>query len=271
MKYCPTCKTRYDEEILRFCMKDGTPLLEEEEPNFITMPSENAEDSADDDEVTVIRRNTPLSTPTVPVPPPPVDNDEISFAPDPTQSQRIVIPTTQEPVPQPERARVLAPYQQTPKSSTAKVIFLTMLGTIGALAIAAAGFWYLQDDQAGNTNVNASVNANITDVNTNLNTNLGIDGNFNFNTISNSNINANSNTYTNVRTPTPTPTSTPRPSPSRSVSPSPSPTVTPDDNDSPPPTRTPIPTPTPIIIRPGQSPTPRMNSTPSNRNVNSGL
>ena len=27
MKYCPTCNTRYDEEILRFCMKDGTPLV----------------------------------------------------------------------------------------------------------------------------------------------------------------------------------------------------------------------------------------------------
>ena len=39
MKYCPTCETRYDEDILRFCMKDGTPLLDEAEPNFIEMPA----------------------------------------------------------------------------------------------------------------------------------------------------------------------------------------------------------------------------------------
>ena len=41
MKYCPTCETRYDEDILRFCMKDGTPLLDEAEPNFVEMPSES--------------------------------------------------------------------------------------------------------------------------------------------------------------------------------------------------------------------------------------
>ena len=60
MKYCPTCKTRYDEEILRFCMKDGTPLVEEEEPNFVEMPSEGMKDlkMMMQDEVTIIRKNT---------------------------------------------------------------------------------------------------------------------------------------------------------------------------------------------------------------------
>ena len=39
---------RYDEEILRFCMKDGTPLLEEEEPKFVAMPSESLDEAVDD-------------------------------------------------------------------------------------------------------------------------------------------------------------------------------------------------------------------------------
>jgi hypothetical protein len=70
MKYCPTCETRYDEDILRFCMKDGTPLLDEAEPNFIEMPSENLEapavevpDEDDPSEHTVIRRNIPVPPP----------------------------------------------------------------------------------------------------------------------------------------------------------------------------------------------------------------
>ena len=66
MKYCPNCSTRYDEEILRFCMKDGTPLIDEDEPAFIEMPSESIEEPEDDaGEVTVIRSN---SAP--PLPPP---------------------------------------------------------------------------------------------------------------------------------------------------------------------------------------------------------
>ena len=74
MKYCPTCETRYDEEILRFCMKDGTPLVNEDEPKFTEMPSESFDvpDVEDDPgEVTVIRKNVPVPPPHgVPVPEP---------------------------------------------------------------------------------------------------------------------------------------------------------------------------------------------------------
>jgi len=254
MKYCPTCNTRYDEEILRFCMKDGTPLLEEEEPNFITMPSESFENIDEDDagEATVIRRNVPV--------PPPVVDDEESFRPD--TAQRIVVPTTQA---QAARPRVIPPSQQPPKANTFKVVMLTMLGTLGVLALGAAGFWFLQNDRAENTNVN--VNANFADVNTNLNTNLGLNSNFNFNVNANFNTNSSSNTNlnSNIRTPTPTPRPTP------TASPLPTPTRMPDDDEdsptparSPTPIRTPLPTPSPIIIRPGQTP-------PSNRMVNSGV
>lgn len=255
MKYCPKCNTRYDEEILRFCMKDGTPLLEEEEPNFVEMPSESIENEDEDDagDVTVIRRN-------IPVPPlPPEDFAEESFEPEQPPPPRIVVPTSPEPAPYQARP---VQYLPPPKSNTFKVVVLTMLGTIAVLGIGAIGFSFLQNDNPGNTNVN--INANFDNVNTNVNTNLGIDGNFNFNTNvnSNTNLNANFDANSNIKTPTP------RPNPS--VTPSPSPTKTPDEDETPTPTRTPFPartpfpTPSPIIIRPGVSPSPRLNATPSN-------
>jgi type II secretory pathway pseudopilin PulG len=262
MKYCPTCNTRYDEEVLRFCMKDGTPLVEEDEPSFIEMPSESVEEPEDDEpgEVTVIRKSS------APLPPPPQSLiDEISFSPDapdegPSRG-RIVVPTADEqPEMQPPRARVIPPYQPVPQPpNTAKVVVLTIIGTIAAMTLGALGFWFLQSDRgAENLNVNTNFNAYLENSNTNVNTNLGIDSNFNFNINGNFNAptNINANFNANVRTPTPTPT--PRPSPSA--------TATPDDGGTPTPspTRPPGASPTPIIIRPGQTP-PRMAPLPTNR------
>jgi TonB family protein len=247
MKYCPTCETRYDEEILRFCMKDGTPLLDEEEPKFVALPSESLqEEPVDDDpgDVTVVRRNIPI---------PPGHEQE---------RPRIVVPTYEEARRQENRARVAPPYQAAPKQNTAKIVLLTILGTLAVLGIAGAGIWIAQrgsDDTNSNVNANANANANV-----NVNTNLGINTQFDFNVNANFNANANVNTNvnTNVKTPTPTPTRTPTPTPS--------PTPTEDDDATPTPTRTPIPTPQPTIIRPGVSPTPRPVSTPS-RNLNGGV
>lgn len=261
MKYCPTCETRYDEEVLRFCMKDGTPLLDEDEPNFVEMPSESLEETEEDnpDEVTVIRRNIPVPLPL------PDDFEEESFAPEQPPPPRIVVPTTPEPFADQHRSRVAAAPYQEPSSNTAKVVFLTMFGTIVLLGMGAAIFWMLQKDNANNSNINT--NANFLTINTNVNTNLGIDGNFDFNTNTNSNTSANINTNTNTNTRTPTPT--PRPSPS--VSPTVSPTPTPDDDDATPtPSRTPFQTPPPIIIRPGQTP-PRAAPTPPPTSSNSGV
>ncbi len=245
MKYCPTCETRYDEDILRFCMKDGTPLLDEEEPNFIEMPSESLAGEADDDEgdVTVVRRN-------IPVPPPPSMDDDFSDVRPHDSGQRIVVPTFEER--QEVRARVIPPYQAPPqRSNTALTVLLTIVGTLAVVAIGLLGFYLLQSEPAANANTNININANV--ANMNVNTNVGLDTNFNFNLNANFNTNTNVNANANLRTPTPTPT--PRPSPS--ITPSP----TPDDEDetpTPTPARTPGPTPTPIIIRPGASPSPRV-------------
>ncbi len=248
MKYCPTCETRYDEEILRFCMKDGTPLLEEEEPHFVAMPSESLGEEVDDDagEVTVVRRNVPVPEP------------------DP-ERPRIVVPTYEEAREQQARARVAPPYRPPTKSNTAKVVILTILGTLAVIGVAAMGLWLLQRDRSADSNLNANIDANA-NANINANTNLGIDTNFNFNLNANFNSGPNLNTNVNVNANLKTPTPTPKPTPSATPAP------TPDDDATPAPTpsRTPIPTPEPTIIRPGSSPTPRSVSTP-NRNLNGGV
>lgn len=250
MKYCPTCDTRYDEDILRFCMKDGTPLLDEAEPNFIQMPSEGLEvEPVEDDpsEVTVIRRNGPNAAPIPELPPEPEDFSVSEPPHSPEPKQRIVIPTFEERQRQ-ERARVAAHYQQPRKASTALVVFLTIIGTVFVLGIGAAGFWFLQRDRAAANN-NSNSNAN-TNLNTNLNVNTGFDFNLNGNfnaPASNANVNVSANVSTPSPTPRPTATPTPTPTPD---------TDNPDATPTPLPSRTPIPTPTPIIIRPGSSPTP---------------
>lgn len=242
MKYCPTCETRYDEEILRFCMKDGTPLLDEDEPKFVAMPSESLDEPVEDDpgDVTVVRRN-------IQVPPEPESD-----------MPRIVVPTYEESRQQP---RPPSAYNPPRKQNTAKVVVLTILGTLAVLGLGAAGLWLFQRGNSSNTNLNANVNANA-NANVNANTNLGIDTNFNFNL--NANFNGATNLNTNINANVKTPTPTPKPSPSVTPSPSPNP------NDNTTPGSSPIPTPQPTIIRPGVSPTQRPASTP-NRNVNGGV
>lgn len=265
MKFCPTCETRYDEEILRFCMKDGTPLVDEKEPSFIGMPSESLDAAADDDpgEVTIIRKNPPVPTP----PPVPIlDDDDFSDPGQPQAAPRIVVPMTQELLETP-RTYPAPPYQAPQGPSTLKVVILTIFGTLSLLGLGAAGVWLLQSEPVSNTNVNA----NLVNQNTNLNTNLGIDSNFNFNLNANFNTNSTSgnNTNTNVNANTRTPTPTPTPLSTATATPVPSPTDSPDTDTTPTPTPTPARQPTPVlqptIIRPGSSPTPRPTTAPMNR------
>jgi hypothetical protein len=271
MKYCPTCDTRYDEDILRFCMKDGTPLLEEAEPNFIEMPSESLDvaaevDPDDPSEHTVIRRNIPVPPPVSeveqPPPPPSMDEDFSDVRPN-SGGQRIVVPTLEEQ--QRERARVAAQYQAQPRRSgvnTALVVLVTIFGTIIVVGLGGIILYFLvANGSDSNTNANVNVNAN-QDIN--ANTNLGANANFDFNTNSSqTNTNTNVNTNANVSTPSPTPTPSATPRPSESPSP------TPDDDGSPTPvpSRTPIPTPSPIVIRPGTSPSPLRTPPPTPRTV----
>ena len=130
MKHCPQCGERYDEEIIHFCTKDGTPLIEEDEPNFSALPSENLEDD-DAGQDTVIRRRP-----------------DAAAVPPAAQSERIVIPTSQpeqqQVRPRPPAAAVYYPPPREP--NTAKTVVLTILGTLFVLACGAGLFWLLQKE-----------------------------------------------------------------------------------------------------------------------------
>ncbi len=260
MKYCPICQTRYDEEIMRFCTKDGTPLIDEKEPSFTEMPSESLEsDTAGDtsDEETIVRRKTPVSEPVI--------------EPPKEDSQRLVVPITADQSSEPQVRTRTASYtreQPPPKSNTALVVLATMFGTIIVLGGAAGFYWLLSSGNGENdVNVNTGINFN---QDTNLNTNLPIDNslfNTNLDTNLNANVNANVNTNVNLRTPTPTPT----PSPTPTRTPTPSPTPDEDDEETNTNANTSIPA-TPANTRPTLTPSPRTTPTlpPSNTPVNVG-
>ena len=278
MKFCPICKTHYDEEILRFCTKDGTPLIEEGEPNFTALPSED-----ELGEQTVIRRKTPPPIPSTAQPVPDFDDEE----PARISSPRIVIPMSGEPEPEPARRESVRAMSTesvrrplpSQKSNTPLIVFLTVLGTVVILAGATGVFWFLSNQNAG-ANQNANYNANLNSVDTNLNTNLSVDNSLvNFNSYANTNANANVNLNANANLKTPTPTRTPTPTPTPvstninsavntnanafpPVNTRPSPRASPSATPPPPPPR-PLPSATP--------PRPSPTNAPSNRPVNAGI
>src|SRR3982751_1732571 len=130
MKYCPVCHERYDEEIIQFCTKDGTPLVEEERPNFTRLPSEDLDKPEDDlGEETIIRRRPAESQDT--------QNGE---------PERIIIPTSFPPEEQPVRPRTQVYYPPAEQPNTMKTIVLTILGTLVVLGFGAGLFWLLQKE-----------------------------------------------------------------------------------------------------------------------------
>lgn len=231
MKFCPTCETHYDEEILRFCTKDGTPLIEEGQPSFTDLPSES-EDFGEETIVNYKPKNIVV---------PPVSELPQADAP------RIVISTDEQKRDQNVRARTIPPYQPiAEKSNTAKVVILTILGTLAVLAMGVGLFVFLREEKTSDSNLNVNTNPPNVNLNTNLNfgsTNYNVSSNTNFNMSTNFNTSFNSNFNANVKSPTPTPKpspnanmplnanvgglntnvmSTPKPSPSANISPKPS-------------------------------------------------
>lgn len=265
MKFCPTCQTRYDEEILRFCTKDGTPLVEENQPIFAELPSESQTEELGEE--TVIRRNPPKkNTPKV------AENQP-----------RIVIPAAQKTSEPQVRTKTTASYRQPPpKSNTGKVVLLTVLGTLIILMGGGIAYLFLSRQTPADSNQNRIVNANFSPIDVNLNANLngGDSSNFNFNVNANTNANLNANTNvnpntnlntntkvnTNVKTPTPTPlpkTPTPAATPNANVN-----ANTSNSNSPPPGNARPSATPTPNL---SPKPTPAATTPDANRPMNVGV
>lgn len=275
MKFCPVCKIRYDEEILRFCTKDGTPLVEDVQPNFTALPSRD-----DLGEDTVIRRKTPPPPMPSTAQPVPDFDDE----PERISSPRIIIPMSDDPNEPPEtpetprrregvRTMTTESVRRQPpprQSNTAMIVALTVLGTIVILGGGSLIFW-LSSSRNSDSNQNTNYNTNLNSIDINLNTNLSVgnslaDFNASVNTNLNGNTNSNANVSSNANLKTPTPTKTPTPVPvtnanaaaningavntNSNPSPSPSPNVrptvsptprpSPSDNEQPPSNRPPV-------------------------------
>lgn len=218
MKICPICDETFDEEIIRFCTKDGTPLVDQAEPSFVELPSESLGEPEDDlGEITIIRRKD------VPAPPPSIEelNAELN-----APSERFVIPTTPaaEQNVRPRPAQVY--YPPVEKPNTLKIVVLTVIGTVTLLALGAFLFSFLRKEMPANGNMN--LNTNLGSFNGNLNSNANIDSNFNFNMNANfnsgMNLNTNFNANANLKTPTPTPKPSPSVTPTPGESPTPPPT-----------------------------------------------
>lgn len=272
MKFCPICKTRYDEEILRFCTKDGTPLIEEGEPNFTALPSEN-----DLGEDTVIRRKTPPPAPTNAQPVPDFDDE-----PERISSPRIVIPMSGEAEPEEEpkreavRAMSGASVRRQPplpqKSNTAMIVFLTVLGTVVILAGGVGIFWFLSNN-SNNNNQNANYNTNFNSIDINLNTNLNVGNslaNFSSGNNTNANANANANTNVNANLKTPTPTRTPTATPTPGTNANTNSAINMDTNALSPVNARPTPPRPSPSVPPRTSPTPNPGSPPVNAGVLNG-
>jgi TonB family protein len=261
MKFCPICKTRYDEEILRFCIKDGSPLVNEDQPNFTALPSES-----DIGEETIIRRKKPTPNP----------NSQTEPGAGYIPSPRIVIPTSEQPARESVRTKTTASIRRPPppqKSKTTKTVLLTVFGTILLLGGAGGVFWFLSNQNSGNTNRNANYNTNFNSIDINLNANLNVDNslaNFNYNLNANANINGNANAVNaNLKTPTPTrtptPATTPTPNVNANVNVNGTVNINSNFNARPPVNATPTASPSPSAS-PRPSPSP-----PSNRPVNAGI
>lgn len=202
MKICPKCQTKYDEEIIRFCTKDGAPLVDDN-PSFTAMPSQSSID--DIGEETLITRNRPVI-------PPPIPASLQSEEP----TQRVIIPIGEDKK-QAVRPLENPPYQQKSprKSNIALVVLLTIFGTVALLAGGVGVWWALSSSGSSVANTNTNINTNNSNIPVNYNTTIpdfGINSNTNVNTNANTNTNVNTITNANLK-PTPTKTPTPKPSP----------------------------------------------------------
>lgn len=243
MRYCPTCETKFEEDKILFCTKDGTPLLEGSEPTFTdSLPSDSVPDKDDIGEETVIRRNRPVVEN---VPDQPGEDDEE------TGSSRIVIDTASAKAapPQPQRpaaAAAIPPPPQHTGPSTGLVVFFSVLGTLIVVIGLFTIYLLLTMRSAGDANLNA---------NEDLNVNENIEENFNANEL----LNLNSNINANTETPTPTPTPSPSPSPSPDANANTNVSDGANTNTATPPPTTPTPQPTVTATPPPASPPANVN------------
>ncbi len=199
MKLCPSCQTEYEDEIIRFCPRDGTPVVDKNNPDFSVQP--------DFGEETIIRHNRQASQ---------------DFKP------HIIIPASE---PDYSVARYQEPFytQNGQSSNLTSVILLTIVATVSLLGIGFFAGYLVFSNRSNDKNAVSNTNAN-----QNINVNRAVNGNTNYGfngSVTNMSINGNlrpSPTKTPIPTPSVTPTPpTPQGNSNNFIIPAPSPFFTP--------------------------------------------
>src|ERR1700755_1775099 len=162
MKTCPKCGAQYDNDTLLFCTRDSTPVVPAENaPEFTDLPSESwpAEGREED---TVV-----LSKPVVPAG---------------ERGEKIVVPMgASEPVVPPPvdpSVRRYPPPLPPPKPRIGLTILVSVLSTIGVIALAVM-LWWVINGSGGDKPANGNIDANLLNANYSDNYNAN---SFNMNT-----------------------------------------------------------------------------------------
>lgn len=174
MKQCPSCRTNYTDDSLKYCLQDGTALVENIASNSETIIYDDAPTVISPRQVEPIRIDVPNS-------------EWQSWE----ESKQAKVP--------PIETAPIQPVQIEPapaKSNTTSTVLLTVLGMLGLLAIAGIGGWLYLNNRKTEVAVNVNTSApNSRSVNANLAANQD----------------SNANLAAPAQTPKATPTAAPKP------------------------------------------------------------
>ncbi len=172
MKHCPNCQTTYTDETLKFCLQDGTPLVETLNSSMDTVSFGDEETVITSRQVERVERVEPIHVPVQQSPPQQQQYQQQQIPP-----PQVVQPPIRR---QTELLPVIETHQEAPRSRTGSTVALTILGTLLLLGLLGAAWMFMRNrdtEVAVNVNtapppINRPVNINSA-ANQTLNANIG--------------------------------------------------------------------------------------------------
>lgn len=151
MKHCPNCQTTYTDETLKFCLQDGTPLVEASDSPMDTVSFGDEETVITTRQVERVERVEPIHVPVRQSPPPQQYEQQQIPSPQTVQPQ-IVQPQIRR---QTELPPVIETHREIPKSRTGSTVALTILGTLLLLGLLGGAWMFMRNRE---TEVAVNVN-----------------------------------------------------------------------------------------------------------------
>jgi hypothetical protein len=147
MKYCPNCQTTYTDETLKFCLQDGTPLVESVDSPMDTVSFGNEETVITTRQVERVERIEPIHVPVQQSPPPQQQYQQQQIPP-----PQIVQPPIRQ---QTELPPVIETHREVSKPRTGSTVALTILGTLLLLGLLGGAWMFMR-----NRDTEVAVNVN---------------------------------------------------------------------------------------------------------------